>query len=210
MLCDRDVSTKLESNHAEKGEDGTAVAATASWSYLVQPELTDPIALNQIPRAEPSARAECRASCEAGLGSRNRGLRSGTGYLTERQPNFGKELGQNAFLGKRKKRKENKKEEIKASPRSLSPPQFLSHAETHNTRRAQRENNPGLLETSGFQQLFKNEIETLQNFHQAAAGRRSPVPFPPEEPFAQRARCSPRTRETQVRVFARCGALPIQ
>lgn len=110
------------------------------------------------------------------MGSRNRGLCSGTGYLTERQPNFGKELGQKAFLGKRKKKKGKQKEEIKASPRSLSPPQFLSHAETHNTRQAQRENNPGLLETSGFQQLFKNEIETLQNFHQAAGGVQSLSP----------------------------------
>lgn len=49
--------TKLRSNRAEEGEDGTAVAATASWSCSVQPEMIDLIALNQIPRAEPSARA---------------------------------------------------------------------------------------------------------------------------------------------------------
>jgi len=101
-----------------------------------------------------------------------------------------------SIFGKNQKKKGKKTEERKANPRSLSPPQFLSQAETH--RHAQRENNFRLLEASGFQQLLQNENEALENFHRATAGRRSPAPFPPSSrqpskhdapPGCRRSRC---------------------
>lgn len=56
-----------------------------------------------------------------------------------------------------------------------------------------RENNSGLLEASGFQQLFQNEIETLENFHwgAAAGGVQS---LSPEQPSARWALHCPRHR----------------
>lgn len=74
-------------------------AARTSLDDSVQPERNDLIALNQIPRAEPSARPPARWVWGPGTFAQVLAIWLNVGQI------FGKDLGQKAFLGRKQTNK---------------------------------------------------------------------------------------------------------